>query len=287
MDHADQNLGSTTPPNEALASQTSLTRMSAIAMLEPWLTRARQEKYQGRLNRKLSKILTREMVQVMDSDTKAWLRFWATMANNRDVVEWVDSAKDDQELLHLSEFSRQHEAFGLLSGAHAPEKLLHDLLSCANSRSVPKAVRQRILTAVSELSYYVHTMATRSLSWASAELTKRLDAVRDAVRDEGEKTRDLMTKGKRTHDEAFDDEESDGKLDSMDGPLAAGIGDDGEVIDDGEAFEDEAFEDEETFYDEETFFREETFDDEESDIKMDSTYEVLAADTGNDEEEAA
>ncbi|KAL6693208.1 hypothetical protein J3F84DRAFT_380236 [Trichoderma pleuroticola] len=191
----------TPPPDIEVTTRMTITRAQAIEKLEPYLTRARQEKFQANVTDELAKRMSEEIVQVMDADTKTWLRTWAIFVDKPDILRWVDGAKDDMETVEYTEI-RTHPAPAMWS--HDPaDTIIQDLLDCARAPGVPDAVRHSIQTATYAINHYVKAMEKKHRTWANAEAMNKLDAVMNTIRDEGSKTRDLINRGKRTHEEAF------------------------------------------------------------------------------------
>ncbi|KAL7931722.1 hypothetical protein V8C35DRAFT_329374 [Trichoderma chlorosporum] len=192
----------TPPPGIEITTQSTITRAQAIEMIEPYLTRARQEKFQASVDDELTKRLKKEIVQVMDADTKVWLRFWATMTDKPDVLEWVNDAKEDKEAVEYAEI-RTLPGPPMWSSTNPGYTIIQDLLDYASDPRVPAAVGEKIRMATYAINHYVKTMETKHRVWANAEAMEKLDTVINAIRDEGNKTRDMVKGGKRTHEEAF------------------------------------------------------------------------------------
>lgn len=193
------------PPGIQVTTRVTITRAEAIEKLEPYLTRARQEKFQASVNDELAKRMSEEIVQVMDADTKTWLRTWAIFVDKPDILKWVDDAKDDMETVEYTE-TRTLPGRAMWSTDPA-DTMIQDLLDCASAPGVPDAVRYRMQTATYALNHYVKAMEKKHRTWANAEAMNKHDAVMTAIRDEGSKTRDSIKRGKRTHEEAFQKEE--------------------------------------------------------------------------------
>ncbi|KAH0523238.1 hypothetical protein TsFJ059_008273 [Trichoderma semiorbis] len=217
------------PPGIQVTTRVTITRAQAIEKLEPYLTRARQEKFQASVNDELAKRMSEEIVQVMDAETKTWLRTWAIFVDKPDILKWVDDAKDDMETVEYTE-TRTLPGRAMWSNDPA-DTIIQDLLDCASAPGVPDAVRHLNRAATYAINHYVKAMEKKHRTWANAEAMNNLDAVMNTIRDEGSKTRDLIMNkldalmntikdegnktreliksGKRTHEEAFQKEESD------------------------------------------------------------------------------
>ncbi|KAL6795970.1 hypothetical protein GGI42DRAFT_100150 [Trichoderma sp. SZMC 28013] len=188
-----------------------LTRAQAIEKLEPYLTRARQEKFQASVTDELAKRMSKEIVQVMDTDTKTWLRTWAIFVDKPDIRKWVDDAKDDMETVvcFVPRTQPGRSTWRNPITDTMVEDSIKDLRECASAPGVPEAVRYSIRVATYIVDRYFKAMEEKHRMWANAEAMNNLDAVMNTIRDEGNKTRVLIKRRKRTHEEAFQKEESD------------------------------------------------------------------------------
>ncbi|KAL5087473.1 hypothetical protein Trisim1_007869 [Trichoderma cf. simile WF8] len=195
------------PPGIQVTTRVTITRAQAIEKLEPYLTRARQEKFQASVNDELAKRMSEEIVQVMDAETKTWLRTWAIFVDKPDILKWVDDAKDDMETVEYTETCTQPAP--AMWSMDPADTMIQDLLDCASAPGVPDTVRHRMQTATYAINHYVKAMEKKHRTWAKAEAMNNLDAVMNTIREEGSKIQDLIKRGKRTHEEAFQKEELD------------------------------------------------------------------------------
>ncbi|QYT03828.1 hypothetical protein H0G86_010776 [Trichoderma simmonsii] len=179
----------TLPPDIEITTRMTITRAQAIEKLEPYLTRARQEKFQASVNDELVKRMSEEIIQVMDADTKTWLRTWAIFVDKPDILKWVDDAKDDMEVLEYTETRAQP---GPAMRLEDPTDIISkDLLDYAVAPGVPYAVRYGIQAATYAMRHYVKVMDEKHRTRANAEAMNKLDDVMNTIKIEGS-TRDLI-----------------------------------------------------------------------------------------------
>lgn len=180
----------TLPPDIEVTTRMTITRAQAIEKLEPYLTRARQEKFQASVTDELAKRMREEIVQVMDADTKTWLRTWAIFVDKPDILKWVDDTKDDMEAVEYTE-TRTQPGPDMRSEDPA-DTIIKDLLDLASAPGVPDAVRYGIQAATYAINHYVKVMEEKHRTRANAKAMNKLDEVMYTIRDEGSKTRDLI-----------------------------------------------------------------------------------------------
>lgn len=178
------------PSDMELTTRMTITRAQAIEKLEPYLTRARQEKFQASVTDELAKRMSEEIVQVMDADTKTWLRTWAIFVDKPDILKWVDDAKDDMEAL---EYTGTRTQPGRPMWSNDPaDIIIQDMLEYARAPGVPFAVRDGFQAATYAMNHYVKVMKEKHRTWAKAEPMNNLDAVMNTIKDEGSETRDFV-----------------------------------------------------------------------------------------------
>ncbi|KAF3067576.1 hypothetical protein CFAM422_008356 [Trichoderma lentiforme] len=180
----------TLPSDIEVTTRMTITRAQAIEKLEPYLTRARQEKFQASVTDELAKRMSEEIVQVMDADTKTWLRTWAIFVDKPDILKWVNDAKDDMGAV---EYTETRTCSGQAMWSNDPaDIIIQDLLNYARAPGVPFAVQHGFQAATYAMNHYVKVMKEKYRTWANPEAMNKLDDVMNTIKDEGSETRDFI-----------------------------------------------------------------------------------------------
>ncbi|PTB38571.1 hypothetical protein M441DRAFT_123703, partial [Trichoderma asperellum CBS 433.97] len=160
----------------------TMTRMQAIAVVEPLVYRIQRELWQNALNDELVSKWKEETVAVLPLSSKAWLATWARQAGKPIILERLEKFAEDREVYQWTETQRR-PGLALWSTTSPAVTILDDLFELAEVPDLNREMARRKLKAMTaSLRHYIFKMEERMYLRAKAEAMKGINGLQDTIK---------------------------------------------------------------------------------------------------------
>ncbi|KAL7942814.1 hypothetical protein V8C42DRAFT_359825 [Trichoderma barbatum] len=146
------------PPLVTITEPKSITRQEAQALFDPYYNWINSQAWSPPINDELANVLTKEIVLVLDSKSKSWLRIWCKQASKPKILQWVREANDDINVYVWNEIKEAKGELGW-SATDPIFNILDDLEDLQDSEHITsEAVRRKIRDGTAMARYYITQM---------------------------------------------------------------------------------------------------------------------------------